>query len=224
MDIRSEQATKPNAYYATPPRHDLIDMVPSSALTLLDVGCAEGAFGASLLQERVGLEVWGIEPVRRAAETATTRLTRVLNMPIEQAIDALPDAHFDCITFNDVLEHLTDPWQVLRAIRPKIKKQGHLLTSIPNIRHLDVMKDLVFNADFQYAEQGVLDSTHLRFFTRKSMQRMLSECGFDVQRIEGLRWTRFPFALAIADRLLRRRLDDLHYLQFAILSKVGDNH
>jgi 2-polyprenyl-3-methyl-5-hydroxy-6-metoxy-1,4-benzoquinol methylase len=81
----------------------------------------------------------------------------------------LPEEAFDCIVCNDVLEHLITPWQVLGKLAILLKPGGHFVASIPNVQYWGVLKDLVFEGDWRYADEGVLDVTHLRFFTRRSI-------------------------------------------------------
>lgn len=200
-------------------RDDIMGLVPSDVRRLLDVGCAGGEFGARMMQKRPEMEVWGIEPVAEIAARAVGKLSRVICKGVEDALADLPDGSFDFITFNDVLEHLVDPWTVLRSVQSKLAPGGSVLASIPNLRYFPVMKSLVFGGDFEYAAQGVLDRTHLRFFTKKSMQRLLRDSGYVVTRVDGLQWTRFPFSLSVLNRLTRRSIDDMHYPQFAIQAK-----
>lgn len=205
-------------YYGNP-RNDLTSLVPPDARRLLDIGCAEGNFGARMMEKRPGMEVWGIEPMSEVAARAEARLTRIVCGTVESALAEIPDGHFDCITFNDVLEHLVDPWEVLRTVQSKLAPGGSVLASIPNLRYFPVVRSLVTQGDFHYVAQGVLDSTHLRFFTKKSMQRLFSESGYAVTQIHGLQWTQFPRLLGVLNRIFRRAFDDMHYLQFVIQAK-----
>ena len=171
------------------------------------------------MKARPGIEVWGVEPVQRAASRAEERLTRVICSPAEKAIDQLPDGYFDCITFNDVLEHMVDPWSMLRTIQAKLSPNGVIVASIPNLRHFPVLKSLMLDGEFRYVDEGILDRTHLRFFTQKSMKRMFGDCGLSVMRIEGLNWQALPGFMAIINRLTGRALNDMYYLQFGIQAK-----
>ena len=173
----------------------------------------------ALAAARPDLEVWGIEPMPEAAAIAQGRVAKLLCGPVEAMIEQLPAGHFDCITFNDVLEHLTDPWDVLRQMRGKLADDGVIVASIPNIRHFPVVKALLKDADFCYTKQGVLDRTHLRFFTEKSIKRMLADCSYEQTQIIGLHWTPFPVVISVLNRLMRRSFDDMHYRQFAIQAK-----
>jgi 2-polyprenyl-3-methyl-5-hydroxy-6-metoxy-1,4-benzoquinol methylase len=87
---------------------------------------------------------------------------------------------FDYIIFADVLEHLYDPWKVLSSVKNLLKDNGSLFISIPNIGHNSVIIDLL-NGKFEYREVGLLDNTHIRFFTRVSLQRMINEAGFEIE-------------------------------------------
>ena len=209
---------KATAYYRNT-RRDIAALLPLRPVKLLDIGCAEGRFGAHVLERNAGSEVWGIEVMPDVAARAAARLTHVLCGPIEELLGDLPEAHFDFITFNDVLEHLTDPWSVLRSMKSKLAADGLLIASIPNIRYFAVLRSLLLDADFEYVSEGVLDRTHLRFFTKKSMRRLFSESGYSVTQVDGLNWEPFPIWLRIANRLLRRSFDDMHFVQFAIQGK-----
>lgn len=200
-------------------RSELFAFVPAETKRLLDVGCAEGTFGAGIMKARPGIEVWGVEPVQKAATVAEGRLRRVICGPAEAAIEQLPDGYFDCVTFNDVLEHMVDPWSMLRSIQSKLAPDGVIVASIPNLRHFPVLKSLMFDGDFRYVEEGILDRTHLRFFTKKSMQRLFGDCGLSVTRMEGLNWQALPGFMAIINRLSGRALDDMYYLQFGIQAR-----
>lgn len=219
MNIPANQSV-PDTYYVRD-RFEMLPFIPGHAKKMLDVGCAEGGFASLVLSKRPDMEIWGIEPVEAAAQKAQTRLTRVLCSGIESAIDQLPPAHFDCITFNDVLEHLIDPWAILRMMREKLAPGGHLVASIPNLRYFPVMKQIVQEADLRYTNMGVLDRTHLRFFTQISMVQMFKDCGYNVERIEGINGEKLPFKMAVINRLTGGALNDMQYLQFAIAAMAA---
>jgi 2-polyprenyl-3-methyl-5-hydroxy-6-metoxy-1,4-benzoquinol methylase len=206
----------PSSYYAEQ-RPEMLRFVPESARRVLDVGCAGGLFGAALKQER-SIEVWGVEPVAAAAEAARDRLDRVVARPIEEALADLPVAHFDAVTFTDVLEHLIDPWAILRATAPLLAPGGVVVASVPNVRFFRNLAMLLFDGDWRYTESGPLDRTHLRFFTRKSMERLFTESGYAVERIEGINRTRSlrPFFWNL---LFLGRMTDIRFLQFVLVAR-----
>jgi 2-polyprenyl-3-methyl-5-hydroxy-6-metoxy-1,4-benzoquinol methylase len=206
----------PASYYAEQ-RPEMLRFVPETAKRILDIGCAGGLFGAALKRERP-IEVWGVEPVSAAAGAARAHLDRVVNRPIEEALADLPAAHFDAVTFTDVLEHLIDPWAVLRATAPLLAPGGVVVASIPNVRFFRNLVALLFDGDWRYTESGPLDRTHLRFFTRKSMERLFTESGYAVERIEGINRTSSlrPFFWNL---IFLGRMTDIRFLQFVLIAR-----
>lgn len=198
-------------------RAEMLPFVPPDRHRILDIGCAQGNFGA-LLKQRSDVEVTGIEFLPQIAAMAAQKLDRVETGPVESILPTLPDAYFDCVICNDVLEHLSDPDAVLRAIRRVLTPGGVLIGSIPNVRYFPVLFDLVWNADWRYAEYGVLDRTHQRFYTRKSFARTLAECGYRPTRIVGINAT--PSIKArLATLLSLGKLRDCRYLQYAFIAE-----
>ena len=163
-------------------RPEVIELVRPKGLRILDVGCASGAMGAAML-EQGATEVYGIEPQYGPAQIAKARLSRVFEGSVEQAMASswLEQQQFarkfDCVTCADVLEHLVDPWSVLRSLVQCLRPGGAVVVSIPNVAHHSVLLPLLARREWQYEDAGVLDRTHLRFFTRKSALRMLAEAG-----------------------------------------------
>ena len=139
------------------------------------------------LEEHVdaGAEFWGIEPVAEAADVARTGSRTIQHGLFPDALDAPPN-HFDCITFNDVLEHMYDPWEALKTTRSLLAPGGKVVASIPNIRNYETLSDVFLKGDWQYTASGVLDVTHLRFFTQTSLRRMFDEAGYRVELVEEL--------------------------------------
>lgn len=153
---------------------------------LLDVGCSWGRF-ASEVAAAHGAEAWGIEPDPETAEVAATRLDRVI---VGRFPDDIPSGEtFDCVTFTDVLEHLVDPVAALAAARATLRPGGHVVASIPNVRHRSVLVPLLKAGRFDYVEAGILDRTHLRFFTRATMREMFESNGWHVERQEAVNVT-----------------------------------
>lgn len=197
-------------------RREMLPFVPVDSLKILDIGCAQGNFGA-ILRERNQAEVWGIELDPQIALVAANRLDRVIVGSIESSLPSLADGYFDCIVCNDILEHLADPELVLSALRRVLSRNGVLVGSMPNVRYFPVLLDLVWNGDWQYADYGVLDRTHLRFFTRKSLERTLLNSGYRPLKIVGINST--PSLKAkLANILSLGRLSDSRYLQFAFVA------
>ena len=216
MDARAAatpptMGSKPPGYHGQS-RPEMVAFVPSSARRVLDVGCGEGLFGAALKAR--GAEVWGIELDAAAAEQAAVRLDRVVPGDVTAAFGELPAGHFDCIVFNDVLEHLVDPYAVLVASKRLLAPGGVVVCSLPNVRHFRVLWNLIVRKQWRYEDSGVLDRTHLRFFTEKSIAEMFQGLGFEILEIRGIGgFTSWKFALI--GRLSLGLLSDAFHLQFA---------
>ncbi|MEP6913694.1 MAG: class I SAM-dependent methyltransferase [bacterium] len=217
--MTSTTSTDFNSYYDQD-RHVMLDFVPSGVGRVLEVGCASGKFGTALKAQR-NCEVWGIELHPPAAEIAAQSLDKVLVTDVEAGTLTLPSAYFDCVIYNDILEHLRDPWQHLRDIQSHLRPGGHVVASIPNIRHHQVMNDVYFRGEWRYQSAGILDQTHLRFFTKTSIREMFESVGYKVQRLEGINGAEFPWKFGLINRLLLNALNDMRYMQFACVAQYA---
>jgi SAM-dependent methyltransferase len=203
--------------YWSETRSHVAALVPPTAKRVLDVGCNDGTFGAGLLARVDGREVWGIEPHDLDARTAAERLTGVANGFYPDALDDVPGT-FDCVSFNHVLEHMVDPWQALRATRERLDRDGVIVGELPNVRHLPFLVDLAFRGRFDYVDSGLLDRTHLRFFTRSSAYDLFSSAGYEVDVFEpvvAMGNARFPRT----SKLVAAVIGDLSYLAFAFRAR-----
>jgi GT2 family glycosyltransferase/Tfp pilus assembly protein PilF/SAM-dependent methyltransferase len=211
----------PEGYYACS-RPEIQRLVPVEARTILDVGCGEGQLGHELKQ-RQPAEIWGVEYVAAAAGKAAKRLDRVINAPIEQALPELPDRFFDTIICADLLEHLVDPWQTLTALKDKLAPGGRLVASIPNVQHWSVLK-MLLEGGWEYRSAGILDRTHLRFFTLQGCRELFQSAGLTIHHAEATLLNSdaaFPENAATALRTAGLQVDGLveasrHY-QFLIV-------
>jgi 2-polyprenyl-3-methyl-5-hydroxy-6-metoxy-1,4-benzoquinol methylase len=202
--------------YYSHPRPEMMRFVPKNAQRVLELGCAEGAFAAAV-KERTGAEVWGIELNEKAAEHAATLIDRVLAGDAGARIAELPEAYFDAVICNDVLEHLVDPLAILTQLRSKLKPDGVVVASIPNIRYLPALSKVVFRKDFPQDDFGIFDRTHLRFFTRKSIVRMFTQAGFSVHRIKGINFWCGPLAAIVIPLSLGYFADGV-FLEYACVA------
>ncbi|PIE23541.1 MAG: methyltransferase [Planctomycetota bacterium] len=207
---------KPDRYYSKI-RQEMIDFLPSTAKTVLDIGCGEAAF-ASFIKDKFGAEVWGMERTPGPAAVAETKLDKVLVGDCESRIKDLPDGYFDAVYFNDVLEHLVDPYEVLTAIKSKLSPNGVVISSIPNVRYFRVLKMLLVNKDWGYEKDGVMDRTHLRFFTSKSIRRIYKDLGYEILAHRGINRTKSlkPYLYNIP---LFFSAMDMFYIQYATVAK-----
>ena len=216
VDINA--ARVPRSYY-THARQEMLKHLPEQLGTLLDVGCGDGAFGALVKARRPETVVWGVEPVAAAHAAAAAVLDHAVLGLFDSQLP-LPQQHFDAISFNDSLEHFPDERAPLELARRLLKPGGRLVVSIPNVRCWTQVLQYLVDADWKYEEAGIMDRTHLRFFTRKSISRTLTRQGFGVDLIEGINpcWTGGKFK---ALRMLAPDLTvDMEYEQFAIRAHV----
>lgn len=156
----------------------LIELVKDGAM-VLDVGCSSGYFGKRLIDEK-GCIVRGIEIDEIKANEAKRFYKDVYTSSIEDEIflNSIKEK-FDTVIFADVIEHIQNPKPVLRLAGRWLNDDGYILLSVPNVGHWSIIKDLIFGK-FEYRELGLLDRSHLRFYTRKSIERLLDECDLDI--------------------------------------------
>jgi 2-polyprenyl-3-methyl-5-hydroxy-6-metoxy-1,4-benzoquinol methylase len=132
----------------------------------------------------------------------------------------LPVGYFDCIVFNDVLEHLMDPWKVLSDSKKLLAPGGCVVASIPNMRFYDVLKQLIVNKQWQYKEAGIMDFTHIRFFTVESIRDMFVKSGYRVVVLKGINYEKMPFFYYLLNLLTLNAFGDLRYVQYACVARL----
>lgn len=211
-------------YYGNP-RREMLPFVPPTAGRILDIGCGAGVFAEGLKELRRSggspvPEIWGVEMDAAAAAVAGQALDRVLVGDALAVLPGLPAGHFDCVVLNDVLEHVAQPERLLAAVVPLLAAGGRLVASIPNVRYFFNVVNLVWHGRWDYTDEGILDRTHLRFFTRSSIIRLFQENGFSLRTMQGINPTgSLKFKLANLGSLGRYR--DMRYLQFAVVAEVA---
>jgi 2-polyprenyl-3-methyl-5-hydroxy-6-metoxy-1,4-benzoquinol methylase len=167
--------------YYLHPRPDVIMLVPAGANRILDVGCAAGATGMELIN-RQDCELYGIEMQPEPASLAAQFYKAVHVEDVELFELPYPDHYFDAILFADVLEHLKDPWGTIRRYSRCLKPGGAIVASIPNVSHAEVLIQLL-QGYWSYTDAGLLDRTHLRFFTRHTIKSLFPEDSFSIEQM-----------------------------------------
>lgn len=157
-------------------RNDLIRLVPETVKRVLDVGCAKGAYGRRLKQERPDVFLMGVEMNPLMADSARAYYDDIITQPVEKA-DLPKD--FDLINCGDVLEHLQNPWRMLNRIYQLLKQGGFLILSVPNMGHWSLVRDLL-QGRFEYIPVGLTCVTHIRWFTEQGIRTALENAGFDI--------------------------------------------
>jgi SAM-dependent methyltransferase len=204
--------------YPDLPNTDLLERIPLAARIVLDVGCNGGALGMAYRRFNPRAVLLGIEPDPDAAELAAQRLDQVASVDVER--DPLPfalEGSVDCIIYGDVLEHLRDPWAVIRRHAEVLSDDGTMVICVPNVHHWSFAERLL-RGTWKYEPQGLLDETHLRWFSLDSMREGLQAAGlvphdvrarvFDAEKAEA-------FATAIAPALRNLGVDPSVYAQRA---------
>ncbi|OYY95894.1 MAG: hypothetical protein B7Y41_01015 [Hydrogenophilales bacterium 28-61-23] len=219
--------------YHDRPRSDLLELMEHIPRRVLDIGCAAGATGQYLKTRHPDCWVGGIELSAPAAEKARERIDLVLEQKLEDvdfAEHGILPGSIDTVIVADVLEHIYDPWSALLHLRPLLTDDAQVLASIPNARNLWLLNELA-GGRFPYAKEGLLDITHIRWFTRAEMLRMFRETGYEVSRtartlaagFENL--TRPPGCSTVeTDKIILKdvgdeEFEDLKALQIMLLAK-----
>ncbi len=207
---------RPAGYYSQH-REEILQLIPRNTRLMLDVGCGDGSFGLSV-KKMINAKVWGVELNSEAASIAYAKIDNVLVGDISKVIAELPNSQFDCIVFNDVLEHLADPFTVLLKIKKKLTAEGVIICSLPNVRFIFTLYQLLVKKQWRYEDAGVLDKTHLRFFTKRSIIDMLETLDYKILKIKGIHGIRL-WKFCLLDIVSLGYLNDTRYEQFACITK-----
>jgi Methyltransferase domain len=204
--------------YHDVPNNDLLERIPLDAHVILDVGCSTGVLGATYRRLNPRARLLGIDKDPALAEIAAQRLDDVSGVDVE--LDPLPfalDRPIDCIIYGDILEHLSDPWAVLRRHAEALSDDGTMLICVPNLEHWS-FADRLLRGVWKYEPSGLLDETHLRWFSLETMCEGLLALGlvpcdvhprvFDLSQAE-------EFTSRIAPALIALGVDPQTYAQRA---------
>ena len=209
-----------NQYYGLQ-RAEIARLIVGQPKIILDIGCANGCFKRNIQWD---CDYYGVEPFHEAAQEAMKNGIRVYEGFYHEVSDQIPDAHFDLIVCNDVIEHMADPWSFLKGLQRKLAPKGYVIGSLPNVRYLPNLRNLLLFKDWHYVNSGVLDRTHLRFFTLKSAYRLFEECFYEVEvlrpsgpdRFKRLKQIISPFFLLVGT--------DVLYMQMAFRLNPHESH
>ncbi|MFC1795952.1 class I SAM-dependent methyltransferase [Pseudomonadota bacterium] len=214
---------KSSPYYSQS-RPEMLKFVPQSVKRILDVGCGSGRFGLAIREEFPDVELYGIEYDAEAAQEAGRIYDRVWPGDVCEILSLPERADFDLIVFNDILEHIVDPWLCLELTRQLLVPGGQVLASIPNMRFWPILSDLFFQGDWRYRDAGVMDKTHLRFFTRKSIIGLFAQSGYDIVAIDGINKTwKKSVRWMVVNALSLGRFEDCVFPQFAVVATPASN-
>jgi len=218
LSIADHYSDKPQAYFDTA-RHDIAPLIPLAARRVLELGCGAGAT-MRMLRDKIGIDrAIGIECSPASAAQARAAFDEVIIGDAE-TID-LPDDAFDLILALDVLEHLRDPWHMVDRLADRLAPGGRIIVSLPNIGHFSVVYPLI-RGRWNYTQDGLLDATHLRFFTETSARALMSRHGLGIRQVLINDRPRAPFRLTsqrlrwyqarVMGKLLPRNLTAFQFL------------
>ncbi len=198
-------------------RLEILPFVPENIKTILDIGCGLGNF-LKLVKEKTGAETWGVEIANEIAVKAKTNVDRIIVGNVEDVLNKITDNYFDCITFNDSLEHLVNPMDILKKVSTKLSFNGCIVASIPNVRYIYNIYELLCKKDWKYKDAGILDKTHLRFFTKKSMNYLFENSGYILEKQIGINKIH-PIKMFPLNIITFGFAKDMQYLQFVCIAR-----
>lgn len=210
---------KEDKYYASD-RFDVMALIPDDVRRALDVGCGYGNMAKRLKNERA-IEVVGIEKEERAVNIAKDNVDKLIIGDAEDMKLPFEEGYFDCIVYGDVLEHLKEPWKLFKKHTYYLKKGGYCIASIPNIAHYSVIKGLM-NDKWEYTSSGIMDKTHLRFFTIEGIRRMFKDAGYTI--LEEKRYIRASKSKKLLNKLLRGRMEHLLTEQYIVKGRLDHSY
>ena len=207
--------------YFSHARDQIEPLLDACANRALEVGCGTGATLQWLKSTGRVKAAFGIELSAAAAQAAATHLDGVLVGDAERLIEtAYPDQLFDLVLCLDVLEHMVDPWTFVQKLHRLVAPGGRVVFSIPNVRSLSVVLPLMFLGRWRYQDFGILDRTHLRFFTRDSALDLAT-----TSELRVIKWLRAGLPkgskMDLLNRLSVGLFPDLMARQYLILSVRG---
>jgi 2-polyprenyl-3-methyl-5-hydroxy-6-metoxy-1,4-benzoquinol methylase len=221
----SPLAVNYNEKYSDSPRYDIVELIAQPTGSILEIGCGSGATGLIIKQKFHEVHFTGLEINKKAATVAKTRLDKVIIANIEK-VDlknyGIKKKSFDVIICADVLEHLYDPWKVLLTLRDYLKSDGKIIASIPNIQNIHIIMGLS-EGNWTYSEYGILDATHIRFFTFNEIERLfmaskltIVNCTSNIQTNHLLEDDAWPKDIEIGRITLKEVTKEEAYKFFAI--------
>lgn len=184
-------------------RSEIEPLLPDGATRVLEIGCGSGATLLWLKKRWPEAQTTGVDGYPPIKSVLEKNVDVAIIADLEEEIPV--DGRFDLILALDVLEHLRNPEAVLLRLAESLEEHGRVIVSLPNIAHISILRDLVLRRRFAYKDSGILDRTHLRFFTEESAVALLRGAGLHVEKgvVNGLDGTKASIANKISFGLLK---------------------
>lgn len=218
VSVADAYAGKEHVYFANARSDYVEELPPDRSAVLLDVGCGEGATGALARRMDKCGTAYGIELVPQAASVAATVLDDVLVGDCEVLEFPWPKKSIDIVILSEVLEHLRDPWELLRRVQSLLRPSARVFASSPNIAHHRIIR-MLLRGRWDLTEFGPMDRTHLRWFTPSSYRRMFEDCGYVVDRVSPV--APLGRKSRLLDAVTVRRLTYLFQTQIDLRARSG---
>jgi len=214
--------------------YDLIENHANGrVLRVLEVGCSGGYFGAAVRAQ--GHTVWGVEPDYKSSQTAKEVLDFAFNGTLDDFYKQHEDEKFDVIVFGDVLEHFSNPASALEEVKAIINDDGAIVASVPNVSHITV-RAMLLEGRWEYNDLGIMDRTHLQFFTEETLVELFDSTGFNVEEIKKVRLSATEvaqlvgldinksFVKLVEESVIDPNLDVFQHIVLARFSNISANH
>ncbi len=197
-------------------RREIIEAVPEGCEVILDVGCGKGTLGRWFKENGVA-QVWGVELMAGPGEASKQWLDRVVIGNVEQTALPFPAGSVDCIICADLLEHTADPWIVVANLKKLLKPTGCIIASIPNVGfHRNIRR--MIRGQWLYTDEGLLDRTHLRFFTFQTIEEMFARNGMAIEAV--FKKVDAGVNIRVLNALLLGYLRHTLYLQYIVRVRI----
>ncbi|WP_373000131.1 class I SAM-dependent methyltransferase [Sulfurimonas sp.] len=214
-------------------RKELLDLIPEENKNghVLEIGAGEGNTLVYAKENGLANHIYGVELCKIENSNQTSELFSDFIIGNIENID-LPfeELKFDVIICGDVLEHLVDPYEVIDKLKKHLKDDGVIIASIPNIREWRTMKTILIKGDFKYSDEGILDKTHLRFFTKKNILELFENKDFNINKIissnkdDALKYLKKLRPLKFLSRFFFEELFTIQYYVVASKKKPNNKH
>ena len=200
-------------------RTEMLQFIDRPPVKVIEFGCGQGEFLKSL-QTKYHCETWGVDMDDQSVKIARKNVDNVLHGDAYKKIEELPENYFDYIICNDFIEHLYSPELFFNTLRKNLTEDAVLICSLPNIRYWRQFLKYFFLKDWKYRDSGILDRTHMRFFTKKSMKRSIKEWGFEIEKVKGINPVKTPF-FYFFNLLTLNFIGDMRCMQYGFRARVN---